>query len=76
MLVATEHRRLSVPEARADAVRRARVALEVVQHLPGGHVHEADVRVKGRREVGLVVLGWHNRRYRFWCEEWREYIGG
>ena len=69
MLVATEHRRLPVPEAGADTVRRARVALEVVQHLPGGHVHEPDVRVKGCREVGLVVLGRYDRCYRFWGGE-------
>ena len=43
-------------KARANAVRRARVALEVVEHLASGHVHEADVRVERRREVGLVIL--------------------
>ena len=30
---------------------------EVVEHLPSGHVHETDMRVERRREVGLVVFG-------------------
>ena len=38
-------------------------ALEVVQHLPGGRVHEADVRVERRREIRLAVLRGHHRSY-------------
>ena len=50
-------------KARANAVRRTRMAFEVVEHLAGGHVHKADMRVERRREVGLVILRRHNGSY-------------
>ena len=69
VLVSADDARFAVPKARADPVGRARVAFEVVEHLASGHVHEADVRVKGRREVSLIVLGRYDRCYRFWGGE-------
>lgn len=49
-----------VPKARTTSVALRGVTGEVVQELPGGRVHQADVRIQRGGQIGLVVLCGHH----------------
>jgi len=63
LLVSAYHTCFAVPEAGPTAIFIVDVPGEIIEQLPVGHVHEADVRVERSNQQSLAVLRRDNGSY-------------
>ena len=63
LLIAANHSSLGIAKTSAATIGLIDMAREVVQHLPGGTIHEAYMVVESGNKVGLGILGRYHRCY-------------